>query len=81
MVSENICSKSTAIVFRRRNYKMFVNGTTLEQVESYTYLSINFHRTGNLKHASLSLSKKGNESHKFPLNPNQAICPPLGFPK
>ena len=55
-------SKSKVIVFskcRRRNYKIFVNGIILEQVDSYTYLGVDFHRTGNLKHASLSLSKKG----------------------
>ena len=55
-------SKSKVIVFskyRRKNYKIFVNGTILEQVDSYTYLGVDFHRTGNLKHASLSLSKKG----------------------
>ena len=55
-------SKSKVIVFstyRRRNYEIFVNGTILEQVDSYTYLGVDFHRTGNLKHASLSLSKKG----------------------
>ena len=55
-------SKSKVIVFskyRRTNYKIFVNGTILEQVDSYTYQGADFHRTGNLKHASLSLSKKG----------------------
>ena len=44
-------SKSKVIVFskyRRRNYKLFVNGAILEQVDSYTYLDVDFHRTGNL---------------------------------
>ena len=61
-------SKSKVIVFskyRRRNYKIFVNGTILEQVYSYTYLGVDFHRTGNLKHASLSPSKKGMKAKKF----------------
>ena len=31
--------------------------SVLEQVDSYTYLGIDFHGTGNLKHASLSLRK------------------------
>ena len=55
-------SKLKVIVFskyRRRSYEIFVNCTILEQVDSYTYLGVDFHRTGNLKHASLSLSKKG----------------------
>ena len=36
-------SKSKVIVFskyRRKNYKIFVNGTILEQVDSYTYLGV-----------------------------------------
>ena len=37
----------------------------LEQVDSYTYLGVDFHRTGNLEYASLSLSKKGMEATKF----------------
>ena len=55
-------SKSKVIVFskyRKRNYKIFIDGTILEQVDSFTSLGADFHRTGNFKYASQSLCKKG----------------------
>ena len=53
-------SKSEVIVFRKyrkQNYKIFIDGTILEQVDSFTYLGVDFHRTGNFKYASQSLRK------------------------
>ena len=55
-------SKSKVIIFskcRKRNYKIVIDGTILEQVDSFTYLGVDFHRTGNFKYASQSLCKKG----------------------
>ena len=54
--------KSKVIVFskyRKRNYKIFIDGTILERVDFFTYLGVDFHRTGNFKYASQSLCKKG----------------------
>ena len=53
---------SKVIIFskcRKRNYKIVIDGTILEQVDSFTYLKVDFHRTGNFKYASQSLCKKG----------------------
>ena len=55
-------SKSKVIVFskyRKRNYEIFIDGTILEQVGSFTNLGVDFHRTGNFKYVSQSLCKKG----------------------
>ena len=55
-------SKSKVIVFskyKKRNYKIFINGTILGQVDFFTYLGVDFHRAGNFKYGSHSLCKKG----------------------
>ena len=57
--------KSKLIVsskYRRRNHKLYINGKQLEQVDEYTYLGIVFYRTGCLRQAPLSLSKKASET-------------------
>ena len=66
--------KSKLVVFskyRRRNHKRYINEEQLEQVAKYTYLGIVFYRTGCLRQAPLSLSKKASKASMSLL---QALC-------
>ena len=55
----NIKVKSHCCKYGKRNYEIFIDGTILEQVDFFTYLQKDFHRTENFNYASQSLFKKG----------------------
>ena len=66
--------QSKLIVFskyKRLYHKLCINGEQLEQVDEYTYLDVVFSRTGCLRQAPFSLSKKAS---RVSMSLLQALC-------